>query len=131
MPVEAADPQLVELVSRGLAGPVVRALTQRRCPALTQTSTLMTKPRQIRADRQINSTSPSEYLPKLVAPQGERCPVAQCGPLDTTDREAGNFRAFLGARRGELVMPINTHVGPRASASDLNARPVPVASPHA
>lgn len=64
-----------------------------------------------RTNRSISAKPPKEYLPKIIAKQGEEALSSQCVPLDPSLWEIDRFPDFLAERRKLLAARVNEYVG--------------------
>jgi hypothetical protein len=60
-----------------------------------------------RTNRRISSKPPAEYLPPLLASQGERAFEAQCIPVEPQFLELDAYAEFLAERRGRIAERLN------------------------
>lgn len=64
-----------------------------------------------RTNRKISNKEPVEYLPKIIADQGESALTAHGVPLDKDLWRLDNYRSFLESRRMILSETVNRFIG--------------------
>jgi len=64
-----------------------------------------------RTNRSLSAKPPADYLPKVVAKQGEAALSAQCVPLDEKLWEIDRYPEFLAERRKLLAARVNEYIG--------------------
>lgn len=61
-----------------------------------------------RANRRISDKAPADYLPGLIASNGEKAFSSQCIPLDPDNLSPDRYRTFLAERRQLIAIGLNT-----------------------
>jgi hypothetical protein len=64
-----------------------------------------------RTNRSISAKQPKDYLPTVIAKQGEEALVSQCVPLDRNLWTVDRFQDFMAARRMLLAERVNAYLG--------------------
>jgi len=72
-----------------------------------------------RTNRGISDKAPSEYLPSLIASNGEKAFSSQCIPLDPDNWTPDRYRTFLAERRRLIAERLNAFLDPAASPSPI------------
>ena len=72
-----------------------------------------------RTNRGISDKAPADYLPGLIASNGEQAFKSQCIPLDPVNLTPDRYRTFLAERRRLIAVRLNAFLAPAASPSPI------------